>query len=86
MNTDTEPSAKQVAALIRQIQREKIKAILMENMSNPKLLAQLSKDAGATVDASLYSDALSGLDQPGATYLKMVRHNVMQLAAGIRLN
>jgi zinc/manganese transport system substrate-binding protein len=86
MNTEAEPSAKQVAVLIRQIQREKIKAIFMENMSNPKLLAQLSKDAGATVGASLYSDALSGRDQPGATYLQMMRHNVTQLAAGMRLN
>lgn len=58
----------------------------MENMSNLKLLAQLSKDAGFTVGASLYSDALSGLDQPGATYLQMMRHNVTQLAAGMRLN
>ena len=55
-------------------------------MSNPKLLAQLSKDAGATVGASLYADALSGPDQPGATYLQMMRHNVAQLAAGMRLN
>lgn len=86
MNTETEPSAKQVAVLIKQIQREKIKAIFVENMSNPKLLAQLSKDAGATVGASLYADALSGPDQPGATYLQMMRHNVAQLAAGMRLN
>jgi zinc/manganese transport system substrate-binding protein len=86
MSTEAEPSAKQVAVLIKQIQREKIKAIFVENMSNPKLLAQLSKDAGATVGASLYSDALSGPDQPGATYLQMMRHNVTQLAAGMRLN
>ena len=86
MNTEAEPSAKQVAVLIKQIQREKIKAIFVENMSNPKLLAQLSKDASATVGASLYADALSGPDQPGATYLQMMRHNVTQLAAGMRLN
>ena len=86
VNTETEPSAKQVAQLIRQIQREKIKAIFVENMSNPKLLAQLSKDAGATVGASLYSDALSTADKPGATYLQMMRHNVTQLAAGMLLN
>lgn len=86
MNTETEPSAKQVAVLIKQIQREKIKAIFVENMSSPKLLAQLSKDAGATVGASLYADALSGPDQPGSTYLEMMRHNVTQLAAGMRLN
>jgi zinc/manganese transport system substrate-binding protein len=86
VNTETEPSAKQVAQLIRQMQREKIRAVFVENMSNPKLIAQLSQDAGATVGASLYSDALSSADQPGATYLQMMRHNVTQLAAGMRLN
>jgi zinc/manganese transport system substrate-binding protein len=86
VNSEAEPSAKQVASLIKQIQREKIKAVFVENMSNPKLLEQLSKDAGATVGASLYSDALSTADKPGATYLQMMRHNVTQLVAGLRLN
>ncbi len=86
VNTETEPSAKQVAQLIKQIQREKIRAVFVENMSTPKLIAQLSKDAGATLGASLYADALSTADQPGATYLKMMRHNVTQLVAGMKLN
>lgn len=86
VNTETEPSAKQVAQLIKQIQREKIRAVFVENMSNPKLIAQLSKDAGATLGASLYADALSAADQPGATYLQMMRHNVTQLVAGMKLN
>ncbi|MDZ7937076.1 MAG: metal ABC transporter substrate-binding protein [Rhodoferax sp.] len=86
VNTETEPSAKQVAQLIKQIQREKIRAVFVENMGNPKLIAQLSKDAGATLGASLYADALSTPDQPGATYLQMMRHNVTQLVAGMRLN
>jgi zinc/manganese transport system substrate-binding protein len=86
INTDTEPTAKGVAQLIKQIQREKIKAVFVENMSNPKLLNQLSKDAGVSVGASLYSDALSAPDKPGATYLTLMRHNVTQLAAGMKLN
>jgi zinc/manganese transport system substrate-binding protein len=86
VNTETEPSAKQVAQLIKQIQREKIRAVFVENMSNPKLIAQLSKDAGATLGASLYADALSSPDQAGATYLQMMRHNVTQLVAGMKLN
>ena len=86
VNTETEPSAKQVAQLIKQIQREKIRAVFVENMGNPKLIAQLSKDAGATLGASLYADALSTADQPGATYLQMMRHNVTQLVAGMKLN
>jgi zinc/manganese transport system substrate-binding protein len=86
VNTDAEPSAKQVAQLIAQIKREKIRAVFVENMSNPKLLAQLSKDAGATVGASLYADALSAPEQPGATYLQMMRHNITQLVAGMKQN
>ena len=86
VNTDAEPSAKEVAQLIRQIKREKIKAVFVENMNNPKLIEQLSKDAGATVGATLYSDSLSAADKPGSTYLKMMNHNVTQLVAGMRLN
>ena len=86
VNADTEPSAKQVAQLIKQIQREKIRAVFVENMSDPKLVAQLSKDAGAKVGATLFVDALSGADKPGASYLQMMRHNVTQLAAGMRQN
>ncbi len=86
VNTDAEPSAKEVAQLIRQIKREKIKAVFVENMNNPKLIEQLSKDAGATVGATLYSDSLSATDKPGSTYLKMMNHNVTQLVAGMRLN
>ncbi|MBP7574587.1 MAG: metal ABC transporter substrate-binding protein [Rhodoferax sp.] len=87
VSTEAEPSAKQVAQLIRQLQREKIKAVFVENMTNPKLLAQLSKDAGVTVGgAALYADALSAPDKPGSTYLQMMRHNVTQLAAGMKLN
>lgn len=86
VNTDADPSAKQVAQLIQQIKREKIRAVFVENMASPKLIAQLSKDAGATVGASLYADALSAPGQPGATYLQMMRHNVTQLVAGMKLN
>lgn len=86
VSTEAAPSAKGVAQLIKQIQRKKIKAVFVENISDPKLLLQLSRDAGVTAGAALYSDALSSADQPGATYLQMMHHNVTQLAAGMRLN
>ena len=86
ISTEAQPSAQDVARLITQIKREKIRAVFLENMSNQQLLTQLSQDAGTTVGAKLYADALSGPDQPGATYLRMMRHNVTQLATGMRLN
>lgn len=86
VNTDNQPSAKHVAQLIRQIKREKINAVFVENMSNPKLIAQLSKDAGVTIGATLFSDALSQASGPAPTYLKMMKHNLTQLATGMNLN
>lgn len=86
ISTDAEPSAKEVAQLIRQIQRENIKAVFLENMSNPKLLTQLSKDAGVTVGPELYVDALSAPGGPADSYLKLMRHNVTQLVSGIKQN
>ena len=72
---------------MRQLWTIRINAAAHENgTSYSKLIAQLSQDAGATVGASLYSDALSAADKPGATYLQMMRHNETQLAAGMRLN
>jgi len=86
VSTDAEPSARQVAQLIRQIRREKIKAVFVENMSNPKLLTQLSKDAGVTAGPALYVDALSTSTGPAESYLSLMRHNVTQLALGMQNN
>ena len=84
VSTDAEPSAREVTQLIRQIQRERIKAVFVENMSNPKLLAQLGKDAGVTVGPALFVDALSAAGGSADSYLKLMRYNVTQLAAGMR--
>jgi zinc/manganese transport system substrate-binding protein len=86
INADTEPGAKGVAQLIRQIKHDKIKAVFVENMSNPKLLAQIAQDTGVALGPKLYVDALSGPGEPGANYLAMMRHNITQLAAGMKLN
>ncbi len=86
ISTDKEPSAQQVAGLIRQIKTEGIKAIFMENMSNPKLVEQIARDAGGAVGPALYVDALSKPGGPADTYEKMFQHNVPALVAGMKKN
>ncbi len=85
-NTSTEPSAKDVAALIRQVRDQKIKALFIENMTNPGLVEQIARESGAVVGARLYSDALSKPEGPAATYEAMMRHNVTALVAGMLKN
>jgi len=86
VSTSSDPSAKDVAALIRQVREQKIKALFVENMTNPGLVEQIARESGGIVGPRLYSDALSGPDGPAATYEKMMRHNVAALVAGMSRN
>jgi zinc/manganese transport system substrate-binding protein len=85
-NTQNEPSARDVAALIREIREKKIKALFVENMTNPGLVEQIARDSGGVVGAKLYSDALSKAGGPAASYEAMMRHNVNALVAGMLKN
>ncbi|NUU00944.1 metal ABC transporter substrate-binding protein [Herbaspirillum robiniae] len=86
VSTDSEPSAREMAGLIRQIKAEKIKALFFENMANPKLLQQIAREAGVTAGGKLYADALSKAGGPAPDYLSLMRYNVGQLLEKIRLN
>ena len=86
VSTETEPSAREVAGLIRQIKREKIKAVFMENMANPKLITQIAADTGVTLGPELYVDALSAKDAQGASYLKLMHHNIAELVTAMQAN
>jgi len=84
--TESEPSAKDVATLIRLVREQKIRALFVENMSNPGLIDQIARESGAVVGPRLYSDALSGPGGPAPTYEAMMRHNVTALVAGMMKN
>jgi zinc/manganese transport system substrate-binding protein len=86
LSTESEPDARGVARLIAQIRQARIKALFVENMSDPKLLERLGRDAGVEPSGRLYADALSTADGPAPTYLAMMRYNVEQLVAGMRKN
>lgn len=84
ISTDSEPSARGVAQLVRQIQRENIKALFIENMTDPRLIEQLAREAGVKpAGVPLYSDALSRPDGPAPTYIAMMRANTRAMTRAI---
>lgn len=85
-NTENEPSAKDVARLIRQIKQEKTRALFVENMSDPRLIKRIAREAGGVVGGTLYSDALAPAGQTGDSYIGMFRHNVPALTAAMAQN
>ena len=82
-STESEPSAQDVAKLIDQMKSEGIKTVFLENMSNPRLIEQIGKDAGAKVGGTLYSDALSKQGEAAPTYLQMFDNNVPKMKAAM---
>ena len=76
VSTEAEASAKGVAKLVRQVKSEKIRAVFMENMSDKRLLEQLSREAGVQIGGKLYADALSPANGPAASYVQLFKHNI----------
>ncbi len=83
ISTEAEASAREVAALIRQIRDQDISAVFVENITDRRLLEQIAAETRASIGGTLYSDALSGPEGPAATYLAMMRHNLAQLTAAL---
>jgi zinc/manganese transport system substrate-binding protein len=82
-STDTEPSAAQVAGVIRQIRAEQASALFVENISDARLVERIARETGAVVGGTLYSDALSPPGGEADTYLRLYAHNVRTIAGAI---
>ncbi|MGL4974996.1 MAG: metal ABC transporter substrate-binding protein [Bosea sp. (in: a-proteobacteria)] len=76
ISTESEASAKDVARLIKQAKDQKVGAVFLENITNPRLIEQIAKESGARVGGRLYSDALSAPSGPAGTYIQMIQHNI----------
>ena len=84
--TGSEPSAEAVARIVRQARQTKASALLVENISDPRLIERIAREAGLKVGGKLYSDALSPPGREADTYLKMFEHNVRTLVQAMSLD
>jgi zinc/manganese transport system substrate-binding protein len=83
--TDSEPSARDVARIISQIKQQKIPAVFLENISDPRLMQRIAKETGARIGGTLYSDALTAADGPAPTYIDLIRHNLATLIGALTI-
>jgi zinc/manganese transport system substrate-binding protein len=82
----SEPSAAELAKLARQIRTERVKAVFLDSITDPRALERIAAETGATIGGTLYGDALSAADGEAPTYLAMIRHDVTTLKAGMLRN
>jgi zinc/manganese transport system substrate-binding protein len=83
VSTESEPSARDIAAIITQIRAEKIPAVFLENVSDPRLMRRISAETGARIGGTLYSDSLTAENGDAPTYIDMVRHNIKALTSAL---
>jgi ABC-type Zn uptake system ZnuABC Zn-binding protein ZnuA len=78
-----DPSARDIALLISEIEAAGVPAIFAENVANPDLMAAIAAEAGVTLAPPLYTDALGPPGSPGETYEGMMRSNVATIVASL---
>ena len=83
VSTESEASARDIAAIITKIRAAKIPAVFMENITDPRLMGRISAETGARVGGTLYSDSLTGEKGDSPTYIAMVRHNIKALTGAL---
>jgi zinc/manganese transport system substrate-binding protein len=82
VTTEDEPTSKKIAALIDTIKSQNVKAIFFENIENPKVIQEITKETGAQVGGELYADGLGTGDE--GTYDGMFRHNVTTIVDALK--
>ena len=83
VSTETEPSARDVAAIIAEVKKDRIPAIFLENISDDRLVRRIAEETGAKLGGTLFSDSLTGEKGLAPTYIAMVRHNIKALTSAL---
>jgi zinc/manganese transport system substrate-binding protein len=82
----SEPSAAELAKLARQIRTERVRAVFLDSITDPRAMRRIAEETGVVIAGTLYGDSLSPPGGEADTYLRMLRHNVATLKAGMLRN
>jgi zinc/manganese transport system substrate-binding protein len=82
----SEPSATELARMTAQIRQERVRALFLDSITDPRAIDRVAKETGAVLGGTLYGDALSKPGGEADTYVKMLRHDVATLKAGMLKN
>jgi zinc/manganese transport system substrate-binding protein len=82
----SEPSAAELGKLARQIQADRVKALFLDSITDPRAMQRIAGETGAVIGGTLYGDSLSPTGGEADSYIKMLRHDVSTLKAGMLRN
>jgi ABC-type Zn uptake system ZnuABC Zn-binding protein ZnuA len=82
VSKNDQPGSKNVAELIAKIRATGVKAVFSEDVANPKLVQQITRETGATFGGELLSDGLGTGD--ASTIEGMFKHNVKTIVDALK--
>jgi zinc/manganese transport system substrate-binding protein len=84
VSSETDPSARDIARIIRAVREQNIPALFFENAADPRLIRRIAAETGARIGGTLYADTLSAAAGPAATYVDLMRHNIREITEGLK--
>jgi zinc/manganese transport system substrate-binding protein len=82
----SEPSAEELAKLAQRIRAERVKALFLDSITDPRAMQRIAGETGAKIGGTLYGDSLSPKGGEADSYLNLLHHDVLTLKAGMLLN
>jgi ABC-type Zn uptake system ZnuABC Zn-binding protein ZnuA len=82
-STRGQPSAGEVADLMRTIREQDVKAIFAESSVNAKVEDAIARETGAIVGRPLWADTLGPPGSDGATYIDSIAANTRAITEGL---
>jgi zinc/manganese transport system substrate-binding protein len=82
----SEPSAAELAKLTRQIRADRVKALFLDSITDPRAMQRIAGETGVAIGGTLYGDSLSAAGDDADSYIKMLSHDVATLKAGMLSN
>lgn len=84
LSTESEPSAADLAALLRALRDEGAAAAFPVSGASDRLVARLAAELSIPLGAPLYAENFSAADGPAADFIAMQRHNVGAIIAALQ--
>ena len=79
-------AAHRLAVRRTRIRAARVRALFLDSITDPRAMQRIAGETGATIGGTLYGDTLSPPGGDADTYLKMLRHDVATLKAGMLNN
>lgn len=84
ISTEAKAQTEDVKKLIDLVKERKLNSVFIETSVNPKLLEEISRETGAKVGGTLYSDSVGDDGTFEGTYIGAVTHNVNAIVNALK--